>query len=62
VSIRKGHAHFGESVEIGSFCLPISPKMSHPVVQVIDGDKQDVGPSFLVGINRRSNAKERKQG
>jgi hypothetical protein len=36
--------------------------MSYPVVQVIDGDKQDVRPSFLVGVNGRSNTDERKKG
>ena len=62
VGVRKGHTHFCESVEIGSFGLAISAKMSHPVVQVVDGDKQDVGPGFLVRMNGRSNTDERKQG
>ena len=62
MSVGKGHSHFGESVEIGSFRLAISPEMSHPVVQVVNSDKQDVRPSFLVSVHRRSRGDLRKQG
>jgi hypothetical protein len=60
--VAESHSHFGEPVEIGSFGLAIPPEMPHPMVQVVDSDKQDVGPSFLVSVNRRSRGDLRKQG
>ena len=51
MGVAEGHSHFGEPVKIRSFRLPIPPEMSHPVVQVVHGNKQDVGPSFLIALN-----------
>ena len=54
VGVGEGHAHGRDAVEIGSEGLLVAlgrvlVKISHPVVQVVDGDHEDVG---LVGEGR----------
>ncbi len=40
--IGKQRAHLGQAVEVGCLGLGVSAEATDPVVQVVDGDKQDV--------------------
>ena len=42
MSIGKQGAHVGQAVDVGCLGLGVSAEATDPVVQVVDGDKQDV--------------------
>jgi hypothetical protein len=52
--IAEGHSARSQSVQIWGLRLAISSKMSDPVIQVIDGDEQDVQPIRSAVLGRAS--------
>lgn len=46
VGVGEGGAAFGEAVEVGGFHLRVAAEGGDPVVEVVDGDEEDVGTIF----------------
>jgi hypothetical protein len=44
--IGKKHSAFGQGVNIGCLYLGMAFKASHPVIEIINGDKENVGFAF----------------
>ena len=44
MGVGEGDAHFGKTVDVGSLGLGVAAEVANPVVEVIDGDEEDVGP------------------
>ena len=52
--MAKDHGIFSKLINVGCFTLGMPAICTHPVIQVIDGNKQHVGASrFGSGPNRR---------
>ena len=58
VGVFEQHAPAGQSINIGSLCLGMPSKTTNPVVQIVDGDEQDVRLFVLgkAGANQKQGA------
>ena len=57
------HAFLCKSIDIGSLCLRVSSKTSDPVIQIVNGNEQDVRSIGRVSGTRRSfKEKEERNG
>ncbi len=43
MSIGKCHSAGNKPVDIGRFCLWVPSQMTDPVIQIIDGDEENIG-------------------
>ena len=52
MGLLKEHAPFGKSIDIGCLGLRVSSKTTDPIVQIIDGNEQNVGA--LPGLQEKT--------
>lgn len=52
MGLLKEDSLFCQLVDVWRLCLGMSPKTTDPVVQIIDGNEQDVWPLGCVGERR----------
>jgi hypothetical protein len=61
MGIREGHAHPREAIDIRRFRLRIPSEMSHPMIQIVHGDKQHIGLLRRLGGPAREHGKHHQQ-
>ena len=46
MGIIKKHTTGSQSVDIRSLCLGVSTQATDPIIEIIDGDQQNIGPAL----------------
>ena len=49
--VREQNAALGKSIDIWCHCLWVSTEDTHPVVEIVDGDKEDVWPIVFLRMD-----------
>ena len=62
MSVFKQDAGLRQPVNVGRPCLRMSSQTANPVIEVVDGDQEDIGGSFWAGSRARLRERKRKQG
>jgi hypothetical protein len=55
MGVGEKHTALCETIDVGGFGLRMAPETANPVVEVVDGDEEDVG---LAGGERRGDREE----
>ena len=62
MSVSEKHSVPSEAINVGRSSIWMSSQTANPVIEVVDGDQEDIGGSFWAGSRARLRERKRKQG